>query len=389
MPNPLLDGNLTYKFSVLKRNSETCARLGEIDTPHGVISTPTFAPVGTQGTVKTLSPLDLEEAGVEIILSNAYYLFLRPGDRLIKELGGLHRFMSWNKPILTDSGGFQVFSLADLRRVTEKGVEFNSHLDGEKHFLTPERVIQIQMNLRPDIMMCFDECPPYPIEKNRLIKSSNLTTAWARRCKEEYFRLKDNEAKDCFLPVLYGIVQGGMHRDLRKESVERICGLGFDGYAIGGLSVGEPKDLRNEILEYTAELLPEDSVRYAMGIGTPEEIWYAIEKGVDLFDCVMPTRNARNGQLFTSRGKVVIKNAKYKNDQSPLDPECDCYTCMNFSRAYLSHLFRAGEILGARLNSLHNINFMSRMLRLIRQSIKRGSFARDKAEFLDKFSINR
>jgi len=353
MSNSLLDDNLTYKFSVLKRDSGTRARLGEIKTPHGVISTPVFAPVGTQGTVKTLSPLDLEEAGVEIILSNAYYLFLRPGDRLIQELGGLHKFMSWNRPILTDSGGFQVFSLADLRRVTEEGVEFNSHIDGEKHFLTPERVIQIQMNLRPDIMMCFDECPPYPIEKDRVVRSSRLTTAWAKRCKDEYLKSKNSESKDGFPPVLYGIVQGGMHNELRKECVEEICGMGFDGYAIGGLSVGEPKDLRDEILEYTTALLPEDSVRYAMGIGTPEEIWNAIEKGVDLFDCVMPTRNARNGQLFTSRGKVVIKNAQYKSDQSPLDPECDCYTCMNFSRAYLSHLFRAGELLGARLNSLH------------------------------------
>jgi len=368
-------------FEVLKKSKNKDARTGKIVTAHGMVNTPVFIPVGTQATVKTLSPKELEEAGVELILSNTYYLFLRPGVEIIEKAGGLHKFMGWNKPIISDSGGYQVFSLADLRKISEEGVEFQSHIDGARHFLSPEKIIEIQIGLASDIIMCFDECTPYPCEKDYARQSMELTLRWARRCKEEF----NDRHSSPNSQWLFGIIQGGMHKDLRKRSTEETIEIGFEGYAIGGLSVGEPRDLRNEILEFTAPLLPEDKPRYLMGVGEPQELWEAVEKGIDMFDCAMPTRTARNGQVFTSRGKVVIKNAQYKEDFGPLDTECECYTCRHFSRAYLCHLFRAGEILALRLNTLHNIHYMVKLFKQIRQAIEEDRYEEAKREFLRKW----
>jgi len=369
------------RFEILKKCKDNNARVGRIETTHGIVNTPVFIPVGTQGTVKTLSPKELEEAGVEMVLSNTYYLFLRPGVEVIEKAGGLHKFMGWNRPIISDSGGYQVFSLADLRKITQEGVEFQSHIDGARHFLSPEKIIEIEVTLAADIMMCFDECTPYPCEKDYAQQSMELTVEWARRCKKEF-----NQRGSSPNPQwLFGIVQGGMHKDLRKRSAEETTEIGFEGYAIGGLSVGEPQDLRSEIVEFTTPLLPEDKPRYLMGVGQPEELWEAVERGIDMFDCAMPTRNARNGQLLTSRGKVVIKNAQYKDDFGPLDPECECYTCQHFSRAYLCHLFRAGEILSLRLNTLHNIYYMVKLFKQIRQAIEEGRYQEAKREFLRKW----
>jgi queuine tRNA-ribosyltransferase len=368
-------------FEVLKKSKNKGPRTGRIFTAHGVVNTPVFIPVGTQATVKTLSPKELEEAGVELVLSNTYYLFLRPGVEIIEKAGGLHKFMGWNKPIITDSGGYQVFSLADLREISEQGVEFQSHIDGSRHFLSPEKIIEIQISLASDIIMCFDECIPYPCEKDYALQSMELTLRWARRCKKEF----NHRSLQPNSQWLFGIIQGGMHKDLRKRSVLETIEIGFEGYAIGGLSVGEPQDLRNEILEFTIPLLPEGKPRYLMGVGEPQELWEAVEKGIDMFDCAMPTRNARNGQVFTSRGKVVIKNAQYKEDFGPLDPECECYTCRHFSRAYLCHLFRAGEILALRLNTLHNIHYMVKLFRQIRQAIEEDRYEEAKREFLRKW----
>ncbi len=368
-------------FEVLKKCKNNNARTGRIVTAHGIVNTPVFIPVGTQGTVKTLSPRELEEARVEMILSNTYYLFLRPGVEVIEKAGGLHKFMGWDRPIISDSGGYQVFSLADLRKITQEGVEFQSHIDGARHFLSPERIIDIQVSLGSDIIMCFDECTPYPCERDYAQQSMELTLEWARRCKKEFDEQTSSPNPQC----LFGIVQGGMHKDLRKRSAEESMRIEFEGYAIGGLSVGEPQDLRNEVLEFTTPLLPEDRPRYLMGIGQPQEIWEAVEKGIDMFDCAMPTRNARNGQVLTSTGKVVIKNAQYKEDFGPLDPECQCYTCRHFSRAYLCHLFRAGEILALRLNTLHNTHFMVKLFKQIRQAIEKDRYEEAKREFLRKW----
>jgi len=368
-------------FEVLKRCKNKNARAGRIVTAHGIVNTPVFIPVGTQGTVKTLSPKELEEAGVEIVLSNTYYLFLRPGVEIIEKAGGLHKFMGWDRPIITDSGGYQVFSLADLRKITQEGVEFQSHIDGARHFLSPEKIIEIQVSLGSDIIMCFDECTPYPCERDYAQQSMELTLEWARRCRKEFDERTSSPNPQC----LFGIVQGGMHKDLRKRSAEETMGIGFEGYAIGGLSVGESQDLRNEVLEFTTPLLPENRPRYLMGVGQPREIWEAVEKGIDMFDCAMPTRNARNGQVLTSTGKVVIKNAQYKDDFGPLDPECQCYTCRHFSRAYLCHLFRAGEILALRLNTLHNIHYMVKLFEQIRQAIEEDRYDQAKREFLRKW----
>lgn len=368
-------------FEVLKKSKNKNARTGRIVTAHGMVNTPVFIPVGTQATVKTLSPKELEEAGVELILSNTYYLFLRPGVQIIEKAGGLHKFMGWNKPIISDSGGYQVFSLADLRKISEEGVEFQSHIDGAKHFLSPEKIIEIQISLASDIIMCFDDCTLYPCEKDYARQSMELTLKWARRCKEEFSHRRSSPNSQW----LFGIIQGGMYKDLRERSALETIEIGFEGYAIGGLSVGEPQDLRNEILEFTTPLLPEDKPRYLMGIGEPQELWEAVEKGIDMFDCAMPTRNARNGQVFTSRGKVVIKNAQYKEDFGPLDQECECYTCRHFSRAYLCHLFRAGEILALRLNTLHNIHYMVKLFKQIRQAIEEDRYEEAKREFLRKW----
>ncbi len=366
-------------FKVKKKSRENSARLGELKTPHGVIETPVFMPVGTQGTVKGLSPEDLKDAGAGIILGNAYHLYLRPGVEVIREAGGLHKFMSWDRPILTDNGGYQVFSLSDIRKIKEEGVEFKSHIDGSKHLFTPEKVIDIQDGLGVDIVMCFDECAPYPCEREYAEESMKLSLRWGDRCKEQF--VKNNNGKQ----LLFGITQGGMYGDLREASLRGNIKTGFDGYAIGGLSVGEPREAAKEVLSNLLPLMPADKPRYLMGVGTPEELWNYAGLGVDMFDCVIPTRNGRNGQLFTSGGKVNIKSARYKNDFTPLDPTCDCYTCKNFSRAYLAHLFRAGELLALRLNSLHNVYFMVKLMFIIRKSILESNYLKTKEKFLGNY----
>lgn len=360
-----------FSFKLLAKDKR--ARRGEITTGTGkVINTPAFMPVGTQGTVKTLSPEDLKAAGAEIILSNTYHLYLRPGHKLIETLGGLHTFMNWPGPILTDSGGFQVFSLKGLTKITEEGVRFQSHLDGSTHLFTPELATEIQEALGSDIMMCFDEISPYPATEEHLKQAMERTTRWEERCKNA--RTKPRLA-------LFGITQGGTDQKLREESARQIVQVGFDGYAIGGLSVGESASLMLEMTDVTTSCLPEDKPRYLMGVGTPQDIVQAVAHGVDMFDCVMPTRNARNGTLFTSRGKLNIRNAAYKEDPRPLDPECACEACRNYSRAYLRHLFQSNEMLGLRLNSLHNITFYQSMMRNIREAIARGCYT----EFMEKF----
>ncbi len=365
-----------FKFSLIKAGSGTEGRLGKITTSHGEINTPVFMPVGTQATVKTLSPADLKDLGAEIVLSNTYHLFLRPGHELIRDFGGLHPFMGWDRPILTDSGGFQVFSLAELRKVTDEGVTFQSHLDGgAKHFITPEHAVAIQEALGADIIMAFDECIPYPATRDYAEESLERTLRWARRCRE---------AKQETGQALFGIVQGGMYPDLRRRSAGALVDIGFDGYAIGGLSVGETKPLMEEMIEATAPHLPEDRPRYLMGVGTPEDLVEGVERGIDMFDCVMPTRNARNGTFFTSFGKLVIKNSRHERDREPIDPACGCYTCRNFSRAYLRHLFNAGEVLALRLGTIHNLFFYLALMRSIRQGLEQGRFKEFKKKFLEK-----
>ncbi|RLD18099.1 MAG: tRNA guanosine(34) transglycosylase Tgt [Caldiserica bacterium] len=366
-------------FLIEKREKNTKARAGKLILPHGTVETPCFMPVGTQGTVKTIPHKDLEEIGTQIILSNTYYLYLRPGIEIIKKAGSLHKFISWNKPILTDSGGYQVFSLSDLRKITDDGVEFQSHIDGTKHFFTPEVVIEYQIIFGSDIIMVLDECIEYPAPPERVIRARKRTTEWAKRSKEHYLK---NKKRDQFL---FGIVQGGMNKEERRISALELLDIGFDGYALGGFSVGEDFDTRWELIPHTVSFLPEDRPRYLMGMGTPEEMIMAVENGIDMFDCVLPTRNGRNGQLFTSKGKVVIKNAKYKDDFSPPDENCTCYTCKNFSKAYIHHLFKAGEILGLYLNSLHNIHFMLNLMNNIRNAIKEDRFLEFKKDFLNSY----
>ena len=356
---------MEYQFTLLKKDKSSNARLGKILTPHGEVNTPVFMPAGTQATVKALVPERIKESGAEIVLSNTYHLYLRPGHEIIRDLGGLHKFMNWNRPILTDSGGFQVYSLKTLREITDEGVMFQSHIDGSKHFISPEIAIEIQEALGSDIMMCFDECTPYPVDFDYAEKSLNLTIRWARRCKN---------SKKNINQALFGIVQGGVYPELRKRGVEETVDIGFDGYALGGLSVGEPKSAMQEIVEGITPLLPEDKPRYLMGVGTPEDLVECVGHGVDMFDCVMPTRNARNGMLFTNDGKVVIKNARYRNDDSPLDSLCDCYTCKNYSRAYLRHLFIAKEILGVILNTIHNVRYYMNLMEKIREAIKNDNY---------------
>ena len=358
------DINSEFKFNLLKKDKGSKARLGKIETPHGEVNTPVFMPTGTQATVKSLVPERVAELGAEIVLSNTYHLYLRPGHKIISDMGGLHKFMNWNRPILTDSGGFQVYSLRALRKINDEGIMFQSHIDGSRHFMSPEMVMEIQEALGSDIMMCFDECTPYPVDFNYAEKSLELTVKWARRCKDVR---KNNHA-------LFGIVQGGIYPELRKRGVEETAGIGFDGYALGGLSVGEPKEAMYEIVEGTAPILPEDKPRYLMGVGTPQDIVECVGCGIDMFDCVMPTRNARNGMLFTNDGKVVIKNARYRNDDSPLDKQCDCYTCKNYSRAYLRHLFVAKEILATVLNTIHNIRYYMNLMERIREAIRSDNY---------------
>ncbi len=365
-----------FSFSLIKKGADTAARLGKITTPHGEVSTPVFMPVGTQATVKTLSPDDLKSVGAELILSNTYHLFLRPGHELIREFGGLHRFMNWDRPLLTDSGGFQVFSLAELRKITDEGVTFQSHLDGgAKHFITPESAVEIQEALGADIIMVFDECIPYPATRDYAKESLDRTLRWAKRCRD---------AKKDTGQALFGIVQGGMYPDLRKTSADALVDIGFDGYAVGGLSVGETKPVMYEMVEACVPQLPEDQPRYLMGVGTPEDLVEAVDRGIDMFDCVMPTRNARNGTFFTSFGKLVIRNSRHERDKGPIDPACGCSTCRNFSRAYLRHLFNAGEVLALRLGTIHNLHFYLNLMRGIRESLEQGRFREFKREFLAK-----
>lgn len=368
---------MAMDFKVLKKSTETNARLGELKTPHGTIETPIFMPVGTRATVKAMTPEEVRDLGAQIILSNTYHLYLKPGHKLIEEAGGLHKFMNWKGPILTDSGGFQVFSLGDLRKITEKGVEFRSHIDGSSHFISPEKSIEIQNSLGSDIMMCFDECTPYPATYDYAKKSMERTSRWAQRCKDYH--------KDWEKQGLFGIVQGGMYKDLRKQSAEEIIDIGFPGYAIGGLSVGEPKELMSEMLEFTAPLLPEDKPRYLMGVGTPDYLFEAVINGIDMADCVLPTRIARNGTVMTSQGRLPIRNAKYAKDFTKLDSECDCYTCTNYSRAYIRHLFNVNEILGSILATTHNLYFLIKLMENIRQAIKEDRLLEYRDEFYEKY----
>ena len=349
------------KFEVLKKHSHSSARLGILETPRGKIDTPCFMPVGTQATVKALTRENLESIGAQIILGNTYHLYLRPGHDLIQSLGGLHKFMNWTHPILTDSGGYQVFSMNKLTKVTEEGVKFKSHIDGSSHFISPEKAVEIQEALGADIIMAFDEPTPYPADLATTQKSLSLTTRWAKRCKDAL------QSKN---QSLFGIIQGGMHPNLRKESSEQIIELDFPGYAIGGLSVGEEKHLMNDMTELTSSLLPELKPRYLMGVGTPEDLLTCSSMGVDMFDCVMPTRNARNGYLFITGGKINIRNSQYHNDPKPIDSNCSCYTCKNYSRAYLRHLIMAGEILAMHLLTLHNSYFYQNWMKNIRIAIE-------------------
>jgi queuine tRNA-ribosyltransferase len=359
-------------FTLNKKDKDTQARLGVMQTPHGEVKTPVFMPVGTQGTVKALSPDELTTAGVEMILGNTYHLYLRPGNQIIKKLGGLHKFVNWSGPILTDSGGFQVYSLNELNKLTEEGALFRSHLDGSEHLLTPEKAIEIQEDLGADIIMTLDECTPYPVSHETALRSMKLTTRWARRCKEA--KTREDQA-------LYGIVQGGVYNDLRMESAAQLVQIGFDGYAVGGLSVGEGAEEMCRVLEETIPCLPEDKTRYLMGVGMPEDLVEGVSKGIDMFDCVLPTRNARNGMLFTSSGKLVIKNAQYADDPLPVEEDCDCYTCRHFSRAYLRHLYMSKEILSSRLNAIHNIFYYMKLMSEIRKAISEERFLAFKREF--------
>ena len=355
------------------------ARLGKIKTKHGVIQTPVFMPVGTYGAVKSLSPDDLKKINFEIILGNTYHLWLRPGEEIIEAHKGLHKFINWNKSILTDSGGFQVWSLGKMRKISPEGVTFKSPINGDNCFLSPEKSMAIQKKLNSDIAMIFDECTPYPAKFKEAEKSMELSENWAYRSKEAFMGSKN---------ALFGIVQGGMHEELRLRSLKTLTDIDFDGYAIGGLSVGEPKDEMHRVVDFIAPKMPKNKPRYLMGVGTPEDLINAIDKGVDMFDCVMPTRNARNGWLFTRYGDIKIKNAQYRDDLKPIDSSCNCYTCKNFSRAYLHHLYKIGEMLGSRLNTIHNLFFYRQMMVEIREAIQKKTFHSYKAKFLKERKTN-
>lgn len=356
---------MEFKFEILKKSKTSKARTGKLYTPHGVINTPAFMPVGTLGTVKTMSPRDLNEIGAEIILGNTYHLFLRPGHELIREAGGLHKFINWDKPILTDSGGFQVFSLSDMRKVTDEGVEFTSHIDGKKHFFTPQKVLEIQLAFGSDIMMPLDECVAYPCAKKEAEGAVERTTRWARESKQ----IADSGKQNAGQGTLFGIVQGGTYKDLRKRSAEEIAALEFPGYAIGGLSVGEPQAAMFEMLDIVTDVLPDSAPRHLMGVGFPSDIIGAVKLGADLFDCVIPTRLARHGTYLSDEGKVSIRQVRFEKDFSPIDPTCDCYACKNFTRAYIRHLFWAREILALHLLTIHNLRYYMRLMERIRQEL--------------------
>ena len=364
-------------YELIKKDSRTKARRGRVNTPHGPIETPVFMPVGTAGTVKAMKPEEVRDMGAQIILGNTSHLYLRPGHEVVKAAGGLHKFMNWERAILTDSGGFQVFSLGAMRKISEEGVEFRSHIDGSKHMLSPEKSMEIQNALGSDIMMAFDECAPYPADRNYVKNSLERTTRWLKRCKEYH---KNTEQQS-----LFGIMQGGMYKDLRKQSAEEIVELDLPGYAIGGLSVGEPKEIMYEVMDDCVDYLPADKPRYLMGVGSPDCLFEGVERGIDMFDCVLPTRIARHGMAMTSQGRVNIKNAKYERDFTPLDPNCDCYTCRNYSKAYLRHLFKSDEILSSMLMTTHNLHFLVNTMAGIRKAIEEDRFLEYKKEFYDSY----
>lgn len=363
-------------YELIAESSETGARAGILHTPHGDIETPVFMPVGTKATVKTMTPEELRAIDAQIILGNTYHLYLKPGQEIIREAGGLHKFMNWNGPILTDSGGFQVFSLSDARKITEDGVEFRSHIDGSKHFISPEKSIEIQTDLGSDIVMAFDECVHYPAEYDYTKQSMERTLRWLERCKNAMTRPDQS---------LFGIVQGGFYEDLRTESALKTIEMDLDGYAIGGISVGEPRDEMTKMLNYTIQYLPKDKPRYNMGVGTPDYLLESVQAGIDMADCVLPTRIARNGTAITHAGNVTVRNAKYKSDFSPLDPQCDCYVCKNYTRAYLRHLVNVDEILGSRLLTWHNLYFLTHMMKDVRQAIIEDRFLEYKRNFYKTF----
>jgi queuine tRNA-ribosyltransferase len=367
-----------FEFRVIAEDRETKARAGELVTPHGVVHTPVFMPVGTQATVKTLAPFELRDLGAEIILSNAYHLFLRPGREIVREAGGLHRFMAWDRAILTDSGGFQIFSIARLNRVTDDGLEFQSHIDGSRHFMTPEESVAIQRDIGADIVMALDECVAYPAERAYAEHSHRLTLRWAERARAAWQADPGEQA-------LFGIVQGATYADLRRDAAKALADMGLPGYAVGGLAVGEPKGVMREMVDVVVAELPRDRPRYFMGQGFPEDIIGSVAQGIDMFDCVMPTRNARKGSVFTARGKLVVKNAACARDHGPVDADCSCFTCRNFTRAYLRHLFAAEEMLAARLASLHSLAFYLGMMREMRAAIVDSRFGEWRARFLAKY----
>ncbi len=365
-----------FEFVLVKRDPHSRARAGVMHTPHGEVPTPVFAPVGTQATVKSLSPRELEELGAALLMANTYHLYLRPGADIVAKLGGLHRFMAWDGPIMTDSGGFQIFSLEALRRVNDEGVLFRSHLDGSEHLFTPEKAIEVQEKLGADLIMCLDECTPNPASYEYEREALERTHRWAERCRRAH--TKEEQA-------LFGIVQGGIFPDLRARSAEFLTSLDFPGYAIGGLSVGEPKAVTRQMVDLTVSLLPEDKPRHLMGVGSPEDLFDYVARGIDIFDCVLPTRLARNGAVLVRTGRLNLRNARFADDPAPIEEDCDCYACRHFSRAYLHHLIKAREILGLRLTTLHNLHFMLNLMRRIRQSILDGTFAAFKEDFLASY----
>ncbi len=368
-----------FYFNLKFKSNECLGRVGEIQTRRGMIPTPIFMPVGTAGTVKTLSPDEVEQAGASIILGNTYHLYLRPGTEVLDHFGGLHRMMGWDRPMLTDSGGFQVFSLKKLNRITDDGVEFSSHLDGSKHWLTPEESMRIQRSIGSEIMMAFDECCPYPADEKKARSAMERSVAWAKRCRCDHPSMRNGQA-------LFGIVQGSMYLPLRLESLQRTAEIGFEGLAIGGLSVGEPKEMMIQVLDGLMPSMPENLPRYLMGVGTPEDLFTGVERGIDMFDCVHPTRIARHATVFTTEGRISLLNARWQKDESPIDSECGCYACRKFSRGYLRHLFKAKEILGLRMASLHNVTFMINLMNKIRQSLVEKKFIQFRNEFLAKYS---
>jgi queuine tRNA-ribosyltransferase len=374
------------KLNIAAKDKNSKARTGYFETDHGIVETPIFMPVGTQGTVKAVNQSYLEsDIRAQIVLSNTYHLYLRPGTEVLSEAGGLHKFMNWNKPILTDSGGYQVFSLSELRKLKKDGVEFRSHIDGSKHFFTPEKVVGIQRVIGSDIMMSLDECTPFPCEYDYAVNSVKLTSDWAVLNKEAFEKSQSLYGHRQFL---FGIIQGSVYKDLREKSAVDLLKIDFDGYAIGGLAVGEPTEVMYDLVDFTTGFMPEDRPRYLMGVGRPENILEAVERGIDMFDCVMPTRNARNSNLFTSNGVLSMRNARYKNDFTTIDNNCDCYTCLNYSKAYLRHLFIAGEILALELASIHNLHFYLNLVKDARHHINKGDYSEWKSEIVSKISLN-